>query len=145
MAYKDKKIKKLKGKEWWDNNQDRIKAYRMEHAREHNEYSKDYHLKHREQRNEWARLYRRKNKFEVVRHYSKDTCKCSRCGYDDMRALQIDHISGGGEVHRRSITQDFYVWLIKNEFPQGFQVLCANCQVLKAWENKEHSPGRLGK
>ena len=110
----------------------------MEHKEERNEYSKSYHSDHRDVRNEWARLYRRKNKELVINHYSEGSCCCTHCGYSDMRALQIDHIDGGGEDHRRGIRQDFYVWLIKNDYPLGFQVLCANCQIVKAWDNKEY-------
>jgi len=31
--------------------------------------------------------------------------KCSRCGFDDFRALQIDHINGDGAEERRVISQ----------------------------------------
>ena len=139
MAYKDKETARIKNKEWWDKNQDKIRAYRETHREEHNEYSKAYHKNHKDVRNEWSREYRKKNKLIVVSHYGKGTCECVHCGYSDIRALQIDHIHGGGEAHRRGIKQDFYVWLIKNDFPNGFQVLCANCQQIKMCENKERA------
>lgn len=46
--------------------------------------------------------------------------------------LAIDHEDGGGNEHRRQITGgragDAMVrWLILNDFPPGFRVLCHNC------------------
>lgn len=131
MAYRDKEMVKIKSKEWRDKNPERVVAYRLAHQEERNEASKKHHRNNRESKIKYAREYRKKNKLAVIRHYSKGELKCKRCGFDNMSALQIDHIDGGGEKHRRSIRGDIYVWLIKNNFPDGFQVLCANCQIIK--------------
>jgi len=68
------------------------------------------------------------NKLLVINHYGK-VCQC--CGESHIEFLEIDHIDGAGNEHRRSIGSkcgpDFYIWLIKNGYPNGFQVLCANC------------------
>lgn len=117
--------------------QDDMARYRAKNHNKLNEWQKEYHQGHRGERNRYAKDYRKRNKLTVVTHYSGGVCKCARCGFNDIRALQIDHIGGGGERHRRSITQDFYMWLIKNDFPSGFQVLCANCQIIKSRENNE--------
>lgn len=137
MAYKNKAQIKIKDKEWRDKNPEKVIAYREAHREERREDSKKRHWANREEQNEWAREYRRRNKLTVITHYSNGTCKCIHCAYSDIRALQIDHIKGGGDAHRREIKQDFYVWLIKNKFPDGFQVLCANCQQIKKYERKE--------
>lgn len=65
--------------------------------------------------------------------------KCQHCGITDARVLTIDHIDGGGVAHRKEIgaSMTFYNWIIKNNFPPGFQILCANCQHIKRWTNKE--------
>jgi hypothetical protein len=51
-----------------------------------------------------------------------------------MEFLAIDHIDGGGEKHRRTISDgkrlcglSFYLWLKRNNWPSGFRVLCHNC------------------
>jgi len=81
-------------------------------------------------------------KVEVIRHYAP-SLSCQRCGFDDIRALSIDHIDGGGRRHGRAIGigsgsgHHLYRWLKKNGYPLGFQVLCMNCQWIKAHENKE--------
>lgn len=58
--------------------------------------------------------------------------KCS-CGFDDARALQIDHVNDDGAEQRKSGLKGirFYRWLKKNKFPVGFQILCANCNWIK--------------
>ena len=73
----------------------------------------------------------------VINHYSEGMMICRRCGFSDIRALSIDHINGGGYKHIRTIKGDFYSWLIKSNYPTGFQVLCMNCQWLKRDENHE--------
>lgn len=88
--------------------------------------------------------YSVKRKIDVLKAYSKDPFKpaCVKCGFDDYRALQIDHINGNGAKHRRELgTNYLYTWLRKNGYPEGFQVLCANCNWIKRDENHE-SKGR---
>lgn len=71
-------------------------------------------------------------KIRVLRHYG-ECCAC--CGESWPIFLTIDHIEGGGAKHRREINNkgghNFYRWLIKNNFPKGFQVLCSNCNLAK--------------
>ena len=59
-------------------------------------------------------------------------CQC--CGETQYEFLAIDHINGGGRAHRRAIPgQSVYRWLKHNNFPEGFQVLCHNCNMAKAF------------
>ena len=56
--------------------------------------------------------------------------ECVKCGFRDLRALQLDHINGGGNKDpkaRRSST--YYHNLLRNpkETFLKFQILCANC------------------
>ena len=57
-----------------------------------------------------------------------------------MRALQLDHIEGGGNKDRQAkgTGSTFYAWLKRNGYPPGYQVLCANCNYIKRFENREH-------
>ncbi len=61
---------------------------------------------------------------------------CVKCGYDDARALQIDHIDGGGTNEVKRIgTYAMYRKILEN--PEGYQLLCANCNWVKRAENYE--------
>jgi len=64
---------------------------------------------------------------------------CSRCGFDDKRALQIDHVFGGGNQEHAEIKNPakFYRKVLADEEGQ-YQMLCANCNWIKRAENQEH-------
>ena len=69
-----------------------------------------------------------KNKNIVFSHYGN---KCALCNCTIREFLTIDHIKGGGAKHRKELKRSgpfFYSWLIKNLFPDGFRILCWNCQ-----------------
>lgn len=73
-------------------------------------------------------------KDDVFNAYGGYICTC--CGETEPLFMCIDHINGGGEIHRTSIGvgsrgRNMYVWLKKNGFPSGFQVLCQNCNIGK--------------
>lgn len=80
---------------------------------------------HKEWRKLWSRDYRYKKKIEVINHYGG---KCNCCGESEIYFLTIDHIEGGGNIHRKKIgTKSMTYWLKMKKFPQGYQVLCFNC------------------
>lgn len=91
-------------------------------------------------RNEWyqgsttqakAKVRRDKNREAVLQHYGG---KCVECGETDPLCLAVDHIEGGGNTHRKKIGKygsGFFKWLVDNNFPEGFQVLCHNCNMKK--------------
>lgn len=91
---------------------------------------------------ETQRVYKRKwnasHKEKVFLHYGKGEIECAMCGFSDARALTIDHVEGGGNKHRKEVGSNYvYRWIVKNNFPSGFQILCMNCQFIKIVENDE--------
>ena len=76
------------------------------------------------------RFSRHELKRETMNRYGT-VCVC--CGESDIRFLTIDHINNDGADHRKAISvsggDNFYRWLRKNGFPDGFQVLCYNCNI----------------
>jgi hypothetical protein len=81
-----------------------------------------------------ASLERRaKIRLEVLAHYGKGKLACIECGFDNLLALSIDHINNNGNKHRKIIGSGHIVeWLKANNFPEGYQTLCMNCQFIKA-------------
>ena len=71
---------------------------------------------------------------------------CFHCGYSDARALQIDHIRGGGMKELRSaIGRSTYHKNVLASFNRGedkYQLLCANCNWIKRYQQHEvgHKP-----
>lgn len=97
--------------------------------------------------------YENKSKREIINiqvsrsiHYARIAAvgklggKCKRCGFEDMRALQIDHILGRGNEDRRNkmVGYKLYLEIIRNPLAkEKYQILCANCNWIKKYENKE--------
>jgi hypothetical protein len=64
--------------------------------------------------------------------------KCVRCGFSDKRALQIDHINGGGRKEIASFkSSKSYYRNVLSDTTGKYQVLCSNCNWIKSYENKE--------
>lgn len=59
--------------------------------------------------------------------YGGYVCNC--CGETEPIFLSIDHIDGGGYEHRKTIHAGYsmYSWLKREGYPNGFQILCRNC------------------
>jgi len=73
-------------------------------------------------------LRRRLNRAIVIDWYSNGGRRCACCSESRSEFLTIDHLNNDGNKHRRQISREnIYGWLIRNDFPSGFRVLCLNC------------------
>jgi hypothetical protein len=126
---------------------DEGKAYRKKHA----DYAREWRKKNREKFRATQKRAQQSTRLEALQHYSKEVPKCACCGEQGIPFLTIDHINGDGAAHRREIGMaqgnveqverqkqkvsmggnGFVYWLKKNNWPEGFQVLCANCNFAK--------------
>ncbi len=85
------------------------------------------------------REWKRRIKIEVCSHYSKGDPKCNCCGFSILEGLSIDSIKPGESRHDKGLrSHRLYMWLKKNKFPKGFQVLCISCNAAKS--DKEFCP-----
>jgi hypothetical protein len=130
--------------EWKKRNRPAMNAYRRKwmkaHPEKRKEYGKQERANHSEimnaYRREWRlknpdydRIYTRKIRQEALDHYGS-VCQC--CGEFRYEFLAIDHKNGGGLKQRRELGkegQKFVFWLRKNNYPEGYQVLCHNCNL----------------
>lgn len=112
-------LKEKNRKHYWANREkrsSRAKVLREQNREEHYAKKKSYYRKTRE---------------TVILHYGG---KCACCGESDIRFLAFDHINNDGAKHRREIGRTtISYWLRKNGYPKGFQVLCHNCNMAKAY------------
>lgn len=97
---------------------------------------KEWHKKNKEKSKLITRRSFYEARLEVLQYYSKlevPECKC--CGESTFEFLQIDHINNDGAEHRRKTRKEgssnFVYWLKKNGMPEGYQILCANCNTGK--------------
>lgn len=85
--------------------------------------------------------HRMETKRKVFIHYGGNPPKCACCNESHIEFLELDHVNGGGNKDRKKLFKYyiggsmFYDLLIKNNFPDGFQVLCSNCNKAKG-DNK---------
>lgn len=70
---------------------------------------------------------------QVFAHYGA-SCACCGCTDD----LTLDHVNGDGASHREELFGNhrkagfpFYLWLIQEGLPPGYQTLCASCNASK--------------
>jgi hypothetical protein len=110
------------------------------------EFERTYWKDHKEESAEKKQNWRtsapvvernKKWKIEVLTHYGNGVLACVKCGFTDIRALTIDHINNDGYAHRKTLGlsgRGFYYWLKRENFPEGFQTLCMNCQFIKREE-----------
>lgn len=69
-------------------------------------------------------------KLDVINHYGGLKCSCPKCPErhgTKLEFLTIDHPEGNGAEHRRTICAKIYWWLKKNNYPEGYRVMCFNC------------------
>lgn len=105
------------------------------------EYQRRYRERHRAELKVRNLQYFTRLKEEALSHYSRGVPVCKICGFSDMRALTIDHINNDGLAERKRLNihggWHFYVWLKRQSYPEGYQVLCMNCQFIKEMERRK--------
>lgn len=107
------------------------KSRSMTHRQNCHSYCKDCYKQRIIDRKRNNRINRRK---EIFNHYGN---KCSVCGFDDIRALAIDHVNNNGAEERRKWRGKmdfFYKKIIDDGFPSDYQILCANCNSIKEFD-----------
>lgn len=100
---------------------------------------------------EWKRLYRKKPEIKaqvsvtmkrdrlrdrdaVIAHYGG---KCFCCGEANKGFLTVDHVDGQvpelAVVGKKLGHSALYRYLVKNNFPEGYQLACCNCNMATGW------------
>lgn len=131
-----------KNRRWRDKNrkelQEKGRTYYQVTRDKRLEYKKTYYAKNREaklERDSIGAAKRRAKQRQAIFEVLGD--KCVRCGFNDWRALQVDHINGGGNQERKqAISMSRYYKDILLS-PEKYQILCANCNQIKRYEDGE--------
>ena len=146
------RVKEIKNN-WILRNPDYRRNYNLKNRDRKIKYMKEYYQKTQEHQRQKTKLWYKENqekvilyrqktkelttkkrfekKIKVYNHYSNYDIKCNCCGESQIEFLSIDHINNDGYKHRRSGMTHIIDWLIKNNFPSGFQLLCFNCNFAK--------------
>jgi hypothetical protein len=112
----------------------------------HRERRQNFTFEQLEYERERGRTNVLKNKLRIINHYTHGEMRCMNpdCevpgGTRNIWALSVDHINGGGVKQTEELKRtgtNFYAWIIKNNYPDGLQILCMNCNTIKKVQNKE--------
>lgn len=119
---------KTYSRQYYEEHKERIKARQAAYQRDNREAVNAYHAR-----------YRRQLREEAISAYGGKCVCCGECGF---LFLGIDHIDGGGNAHRAEVLgaknragARFYAWLKRHGWPEGFRVLCFNCNMAREWNN----------
>lgn len=111
-------------------NREAVRRYARRHPERRKQWVEDNRETVLDYQNEWNQARRQK----AVDHLGG---KCARCGFNDQRALQIDHVNGlVGQIREgRTVT-----WrrVLSGSYNGVYQLLCANCNWIKRAERGEH-------
>ena len=64
-------------------------------------------------------------------------CCCQGCSFAEQVSdfYDLDHVDNGGSIHKARLGYEggmsYWSWFVKNNFPPGFQTLCAVCNAGK--------------
>lgn len=99
-----------------------------EHPEKGREYVTAFRTRDPDHASALARGVQQRLRAKVFDHYG---WRCACCGSTEN--LSIDHVFGGGNQHRSEMfgdpgnSQALFRWLVRNDFPAGFQTLCWPC------------------
>lgn len=135
---------KKKNLSYYHYNAERMKEYKKEYVSKNKEILKskrrEYYLSNKEELSRKANIYNNNNREKIKKYqdlyrikikekvYNHYGYKCNCCGEKHKSFLQIDHVNNDGYITRKKYSTDsLLLHIIRNNFPDTFQILCANC------------------
>ena len=126
---KNKKALNEYKKEYYQKNKEK---YKGKYKEKRKEYLKKYNQENKEKKKEYNKKYNQENKELIYNHYSNGVIECACCGEKEIDFLSLDHIYNNGAKHRKKVGKTIsFKWIMKNNFPPIFQLLCMNCNFSK--------------
>ncbi len=96
---------------------------------------REYYKQHKGSISLYRKEYYRRQRAEALEALGG---QCVKCGFSDFRVLQIDHVNGDGNKERKTTTgfSNYFKKVISDTIG-AYQLLCANCNWIKKYENNE--------
>ena len=135
-AWRDTHKKELH--DWYEKNKERVKKqsheYYLSHREETLQRTTRYHHEHTEWRKKYYQGYYGEIRLEVLARIDP-AMKCARCGCDDTRFLEINHIKGGGNKEHKKlgkkVTRNMILLIHhKKRSVEDLNLLCRICNAL---------------
>ena len=136
----------------WDKKYRQKQEYKNYRKNFMEKYAKTYQWKkwyeqHKPERRIADKKYRDRTRSEILSKFTngKNCCEglngaecTSNCGPNGTNPnkidlLELDHINGGGNRHRKKTKRtNLYFWIFYNNIPKnGFRILCSNCNKIE--------------
>lgn len=101
-------------RDWYQRNKERLKPQKSKLMQKYREQSRQ------------AKVRLKEKLFEM---YGR---KCSICGFEDIRALTLDHINGNGNKEKAKLGERGVYRKAAEEYrPDLYRTLCMNCQFIQ--------------
>jgi len=163
MPHKTKELRK----EYREKNRDKILAQQRAFYKRHPEKQKEYEKnRNKEKREEWQRKYKADHKEHLYECFKISAFKrywtarkavvdalggkCIKCGFTDIRALEVHHKNGGGTHERKTYGNGasvndyrYYRGLLKHL--TDLELLCSNCHSILNWNNRHPEAPSINK
>ena len=129
---------------WYEKNKERVKKQSHENYLKNKEAviqrTTKYHHEHKEWRQEYYQEYYEEIRLEVLAMIDPAR-KCARCGCDNTKFLEINHIKGGGnQEHKKrgkNVTRNMILLIhLKKRGIEDLNILCKICNALDYLERK---------
>ena len=143
MPYKDpikrKECARLAASKYRKNNPEKVKLsnkkakqkFKENHREQYLQYKREWYYKNRESELKRIKKKRSELRKHVIAVYGN---KCVCCDESIYEFLTVDHVHGGGSKHRRKIgAANILREIIKEGYPDKYQILCYNCNCAKAF------------
>jgi hypothetical protein len=141
MPYKDVEKKRSCARKWAktnyqiikedpffkEENQQRAREWRLHNREQACIKSKEWAGKHEEEMKIYARERARRIRLEVLQHYGGNPPICACCGENIIQFLALDHHGAIKQKGRLRAGTGLFEFLRRNNFPEGYRVLCHNC------------------
>lgn len=115
----------MASKEWYRENREHVK-----------QKNREYYLRNRDKIGN--RIKQRQDEMHIAVLMLLGG-QCDRCHFNDMRALQIDHVNGDGKHDKNKMgSASYYERVLKEVHTGKYQLLCANDNTIKRYEHGEH-------
>ena len=159
MPYRERQERIEYLRHYYQNHKQAAKEYKHQNYLQHKahyallsrEWTKNNPEKARKAKNDWYTRNKRRLSQQAqqlrTEIFKLLGDKCIKCGFSNIYALQIDHVNGGGHkalIKMRKNTKKYYMEIldhIKNGSKE-YQLLCANCNWIKRYENEETNKRR---
>ncbi len=129
IAHKEGRFKKKPRPRFFDR-----KKWAREYYLTHKDMWREKDLRFKTRHPHYRQELRLSYKIDTLTHYGGGVLACIQCGENRLAALSLDHINNNGNEHRRQLgnKKNYIYRLLKNDgYPNGYQTLCFNCQIVK--------------